>query len=139
MPVVPIPHHSKATLFSLRDASWKTVPGVGISGAYRVEQSFRRLSIWVDQQGAVDRTARIGSVQLVKHLAGRAGGRPLVGYAPSSQALVVPIGADLPGLYGRVAALCSGRLPSVSTRSRSIAYLAVPRDIANGLNSLLAG
>ncbi|WP_157520168.1 hypothetical protein [Nocardioides dokdonensis] len=139
MAVVPIPHHSKATLFSLRDASWQTVPGVGISGAYRVEQSFRRLSIWVDQQGAVDRTARIGSVQLVKHLAGRAGGRPLVGYAPSSQALVVPIGADLPGLYGRVAALCSGRLPSVSTRSRSIAYLEVPRDIANGLNSLLAG
>lgn len=139
MPKVPIPHHSKATLFRLDDASWQTVPGVGISGAYRVEQSFRRLSIWVDQQGAVDRTARIGSVQLVKHLAGRAGGRPLVGYVPSNEVLVVPIGADLPGLYGRVAALCSGRRPLVSTRTRSIAYLDVPRDIADGLNSLLAG
>ncbi|NUR07691.1 MAG: hypothetical protein HOQ45_11870 [Nocardioidaceae bacterium] len=139
MPVVPIPQHTKATLFSLRDASWQTVPGVGISGAYRVEQSFRRLSIWVDQRGAVERTARIGSVQLVKHLSGRAAGRPLVGYVPSSDALVVPIGADLPGLYGRVAALCSGRLPKVSTRTRSIAYLEVPRDVADGLNSLLAG
>lgn len=139
MPVVPIPQHSKATLFSLRDASWQTVPGVGVSGAYRVEQTFRRLSIWVDQQGALDRTARIGSVQLVKHLAGHAARRPLIGYVPSSRVLVVPIGADLPGLYGRVAALCSGRRPQISTRTRSMAYLDVPRDIANGLHSLLAG
>ena len=139
MPVVPIPQHSKATLFSLRDASWQPVPGVGVSGAYRVEQSFRTVSIWVDQRGAVERTARVGSVQLVKHLAGRAAGRPLLGYIPASNALLVPIGADLPGLYGRVAALCSGQLPQVSTRTRSIAYLGVPRDVADGLNSLLAG
>lgn len=139
MPPVPIPAYSKATLFSLRDASWQTVAGVGISGAYRVEQSFRRLSIWVDAKGAVERRARVGSVQLVKHLAARAAGRPLVGYVPSSDALVVPIGADLPGLYGRVAALCSGRRPKVSRATRAIAYLDVPRDIADRLNSLLAG
>ena len=139
MPLVPIPAYSKATLFSLRDASWQTVAGVGIPGAYRIEQSFRRLSIWVDTKGAVEREARVGSVQLVKHLAARAAGRPLVGYVPSSRALVVPIGADLPALYGRVAALCSGRRPQVSTRTRSIAYLDVPRDVADGLNSLLAG
>ncbi|MCZ4499985.1 MAG: hypothetical protein JWQ74_2540 [Marmoricola sp.] len=139
MPLAPIPQYTKATLFSLRDASWQTVAGVGISGAYRVEQSFRRLSIWVDRQGAVDRQARVGSVQLVKHLAARAAGRPLIGYVPSSDALVVPIGADLPGLYGRVAALCSGRRPTVSTRTRSLAYLGVPRDVADSLNALLAG
>ena len=139
MPLVPIPAYSKATLFSLRDASWQTVAGVGIPGAYRVEQSFRRLSIWVDGKSAVERQSRVGSVQLVKHLAARAAGRPLVGYVPSSDALVVPIGADLPGLYGRVAALCSGRPPKVSRRTRSIAYLDVPRDVADGLNSLLAG
>lgn len=139
MPAVPIPQHSKATMFSLRDASWQTVPGVGTSGAYRVEQSFRRVSIWVDAEGAVSRTARIGSVQLVKHLAGRAAGRPLLGYVPNSKALVVPIGADLPGLYGRAAALCSGRLPAVSTKTRSVAYLDVPRDVADALNALLAG
>ena len=139
MPLAPIPAYSKATLFSLRDASWQTVAGVGIPGAYRIEQSFRRLSIWVDAKGAVERQARVGSVQLVKHLAARAAGRPLVGYVPASSALVVPIGADLPALYGRVAALCSGRRPQVSTRTRSIAYLGVPRDVADGLNSLLAG
>ena len=60
MPMVPIPAYSKATLFSLRDASWQTVAGVGIPGAYRVEQSFRRLSIWVDSKGAVERQARVG-------------------------------------------------------------------------------
>ncbi|WP_300646131.1 hypothetical protein [Nocardioides sp.] len=139
MPDVPIPQHSKATMFSLRDASWQNVPGVGAPGAYRVEQAFRRLSIWVDQGGAISRTARIGSVQLVKHLAGRAAGRPLLGYLSASEALVVPIGADLPGLYGRVAALCSGQLPRSSPRTRSLAYLDVPRDIADGLHSLLAG
>ena len=52
--------------------------------------------------------------------------------------LVVPLGADLPGLYGRVAALCSGRAPVVSVKTRSIGYRDVPRWVADALNSLLA-
>lgn len=139
IPKMPMPTSDKAAIFALHDASWRAVPGVGVPGAYRVEQSFRRLTIWVDAVGAVERTARTGSIQLVKHLAARAAGRPILGWVEAGSTLVVPLGADLPGLYGRVAAACSGREPVVSTRTRTLGYPDVPRHVADRLNALLLG
>ncbi|MBF4766614.1 hypothetical protein ISU10_02390 [Nocardioides agariphilus] len=135
---VPIPDYSKATIFDVREARWRKVPGVGMPGAYRLEQSFRTTTLWVDHQGATERSGRVGSVQLVKHLAARASRTPLIGYLKTQSTLVVPLGADLPGLYGRVAALCSGLAPRVSVKTRSIGYPDVPRPVADALNSLLA-
>lgn len=138
LPRVPIPMHSKATYFDVRAAAWITTPGVAMPGAYRVEQSFKTVSIWVDEQGARDRTCRIGSVQLVKYIAALHTGSPLTGYLEDRSLLVVPMGADLPGLYGRVASLCSGLQPLTSPATRSIAYQNVPREIADSINTLLS-
>ena len=138
LPEVPIPDYSKATLFDVHEARWRKVPGVGVPGAYRLEQSFKTTTLWVDHEGATARRGRLGSIQLVKHLAARALGAPLLGYLESQSTLIAPMGADLPGLYGRAAALCSGRPPTVSVRTRSIGYPDVPRQVADVLNSLLA-
>lgn len=135
--VVPIPDYTKAALFDVHDAAWRPVPGVGVPGAYRLEQSFRTTTLWVDHRGALDRRGRVGSIRLVKHLAARASRAPLLGYLERQSMLLVPLGADLPGLYGRVAALCSGRAPVVSVKTRSIGYRDVPRWVADDLNSLL--
>lgn len=137
LPTRPIPEYEKATIFDPQAATWRATPGVGVPGAYRLEQSFKRLSIWVSHQGAVQRTAQVGTVQLVKHLAAKALGRPLIGYLESSRTLIVPMGAELPGLYGRAAALCSGQPPRVSPATRSIGYQHVPRPVADRLCSLL--
>jgi len=137
LPKGPIPDFNKATIFDLRDASWSSVPGIGRPGAYRLEQSFRRISVWVDHDGAINRTAREGSVQLVKHLAALHARRPLTGYLESQSMLVVPLGADLPGIFGRVATLCSGRPPLVSPKTRALGYAGVPRSVADRLTSLL--
>jgi len=139
LPLIPIPQYSKATIFNLKTTSWDRTPGVGVPGAYRVEQAFRTVSIFMDSAGAVaeERRARLGSVQLVKHLAARSAGRPLLGYHAGRSILLAPLGADLPGLYGRVASLCSG-LPALrSTSTASMAYRDVPRDIADALSTLL--
>ncbi len=133
----PIPYFSKATAFDLQSAAWVATPGVAGPGAYRLEQSFHRVSICVDHDGAINRTARHGSVQLVKHLAALHARKPLVGFLDGQTTLVVPLGADLPGLYGRVATLCSGRPPQVSTRTRTLGYPGVPRAVADHLTSLL--
>ncbi len=130
MPREVIPTHTKAQRLELPGARWVTVPGVGAPGAYRVERSFRTTSIWVDQEGALARECRIGSVQMVKHLAALHSGSPLVAYAPQSETLVVPMGADLPGLYGRVAVLCSGRPPMKSPPHAQPRLPHVPLDVA---------
>lgn len=134
---IPIPDYTKAAIFDVQDAAWRPVPGVGVPGAYRLEQSFRTTTLWVDHRGALDRCGRVGSIQLVKHLAARASRTPLLGYLERQSMLLVPLGADLPGLYGRVASLCSGRAPVTSIKTRSIGYRDVPRWVADDLNSLL--
>jgi hypothetical protein len=134
-----VPGYTKASLFDIGQASWTPVAGVGVAGAYRLEQSFRSTTIWLSPSGAVERRARIGSIQLVKHLAAGAAGRPLLGYLDAAQVLAVPMGADLPGLYGRVAMLCSGRPPMLSRSTRSLGYPGVPREVADRLNTLMAG
>ena len=138
IPLDVIPAHTKTQRLELEGARWLPVPGVGEPGAYRVEQSFRSTCIWVNRQGALDRQARVASPQMVKHLAARAAGEPLLAHAPTSETLVVPLGADLPGLYGRVATLCSGLVPLKSTSTRSVAYRHVPRSIAERLAYLLS-
>jgi hypothetical protein len=140
LPLIPIPEYSKSAIFNLQTASWDRTPGVGVPGAYRLEQSFRSVSIFLDAEGAAaaERRARLGSVQLVKHLAARRVGRPLLGYYAEKSLLLTPLGADLPGLYGRVATLCSG-LPALrSSNTASVVYQDVPRDIADTLSTLLA-
>ncbi len=138
LPQIAVPTYNKAAVFHVPDAAWRVTPGVGVPGAYRLEQSFRTRTIWVDTAGAVSRHARVGSVQLVKHLAARAAGRPLIGWLPRTEMLVVPLGADLPGLYGRAAMLCSGRPPQPSRASRALGYAHVPRWAADALTTLLA-
>jgi hypothetical protein len=134
---IAIPDYRKASIFDLVGASWRPSPGVGAPGAYRLEQSFRRVPVWVSPQDAVARRAKVGTSQLVKHLAARSAKMPLLGYLEGSQTLILPLGADLPGLYGRVAALCSGLPPQTAIARRAIGYGGVPRHVADRLNSLL--
>lgn len=134
---VAIPAFTKAEKFHVDQAGWVSTPGIAGPGAYRLTQSFRSVTLWVDHDGVQDRTGRIGSVQLVKHLAAKASGQPLLAYLPGTSTLVVPLGADLPGLYGRVAALSSGLPPLPSPRSRALAYPNVPAPVAEGLAALL--
>lgn len=134
---IDVPAFTKAQRFDVERAAWTPIPGIAGPGAYRLEQSFRSICLWLDDDGARRRQGRVGSIQLVKHLAALAHGQTLLAHLQPSGTLVVPLGADLPGLYGRVAALCAGQPPLSSPRTRSLAYLSVPKPVADGLTGLL--
>jgi len=78
-----------------------------------------------------------GDTRLVKHLSALASKYPLIVYSPENEQLVVPMGADLPGLYGRAAVLASGRLPVVNERMGALIYESVPGEVATTLISRL--
>ncbi len=80
---------------------------------------------------------RRGDSRVVKHLANV--GRPIIGYDAESRRLFVPLGADLPGLYGRALTLQSGRPPSKVQGKALLAYPSVDEDVASALVSLLKG
>lgn len=137
LPLLPIPQYRSAEIFDVDTASWQGIPGVAGPGAYRLNQSFRKIPVWVDSEGTRSRRARLSTVHLVKHQAARASGRPLTAYLPSTRTFIVPLGAELPALYGRALALCSGRAPVVSQRQRVVAYRNVPQDLAEQMQHLL--
>jgi hypothetical protein len=79
----------------------------------------------------------LGDARIVKYLAALDSGLSLVGYDPDFQVLYVPLGADLPGLYGRAAVLASGRPPLENTEERILEYRKVPPQLAAHLAHLL--
>lgn len=90
-----------------------------------------------DETDLANGTMRRGDARIVKHAAAKAAGAPLPGYDPSTATLYLPLGADLPESYARVAVSCSGLLPEEDTAQRISCYREVPPDIADNLANLL--
>ena len=81
--------------------------------------------------------ATIGDARLVKYASAADSGLPLVGYDADQRVLYAPLGADLPGLYGRAAVLCSGRAPHENLEERLLEYHNVPPRFATRIFQLL--
>ena len=138
LPRVPMPGARRILRFHLPSASWVQVPFAAEPGAYRLEAAFATTDVFRCARDVQRNEAALATVQLTKHLAARHSGRPLLAYFGSHKNLAVPLGADLPGLYGRAAVLCSGRLPTPDHRRRLLIYHDVPQLIADELTRLLS-
>lgn len=124
-----------AEWFNPSAATWTAVETIGEPGAYRRRQGFVSTYLYRTKDDVDQGTAVRATSQTVKHLASSA--HPLVGYDAESQTLLVPLGADLPGLYGRALALLSGQPPSRVTDKPLLAYPAVPPVVASTIVHLL--
>lgn len=117
------------TAFSAPGARWVPVDGLGVPGGYRARR-WTVLDLLQTADDVENHAAATSTVHLSKHFAALVHGRPLVAYDAAAQTLVVPLGADLPGLFGRAAVLASGRPPEVDPARRRLLYRAVPEDVA---------
>jgi len=116
-------------VFSPSSARWLPASDLSEPGAYRVQRWATTDVIRTDadlQDGTVARS----TVQLSKHAAAQEQGLLLMAYDPRTRDLSVPLGADLPGLYGRVATLASGLAPVADRTKRRLVYTDVPPDLA---------
>lgn len=117
-------------------ARWQAVGDASIPGAYQL-LSPAPVYCLRDKRDVMDGTMRRADARIIKHAAALEEGYPLVGYDNDTATLYVPLGADLPGLYGRAAVLCSGQVPIEDEGKRVLSYPSVPRDIAEHLTALL--
>ncbi len=117
-------------------ASWVAVGDASAPGAYQLHGS---VSVYClrDTEDVQNGTMRRGDARIVKHLASTAAGFPLLGYDKDTETLYAPLGADLPGLYARVAVLASGLLPIDDLEQRLVAYPSVPALLAGQLIALM--
>ncbi|WP_174533249.1 hypothetical protein [Micromonospora chalcea] len=137
LPTITMPGARRIQHFHLGSAAWVPQRHAETLGAFRLE-SFGSTYIVRRDVELANGTARVGTAQLVKHLEALRAGRPLLAYDPAAQALDVPLGADLPGLYGRAAVLCAGRPPAPIKERRLLRYYNVPADVADMLATRLA-
>lgn len=122
--------------FHVPSATWVDRQDLREVGAYRVTRFSTLDLVRTAEDLELDQIA-VATVQLSKHAAALITCRPpLLAYDPLQQELVVPLGADLPGLYGRAAVLCSGNLPEA--RGRQLVYRDVPTELAEHLAYVLS-
>jgi hypothetical protein len=137
LPRIPLPGARRILQFHVPSASWVPVASTAAPGAYRLEAAFTTTDVFRTAKDVDCGDAALGTVQLTKHMAARHLGRPLLAYLKDERGLAVPLGADLPALYGRAAVLCSGRLPVPLRQKRLLVYHDVPQSVADRLTQLL--
>jgi hypothetical protein len=129
LPRVALPHAQMIQRWDTATARWEPAALADRPGAYKLAGTRTMYGIRTHHdlgQGTVG----VGTAQVVKHLAALQAGTPHVAYHARTSSLLVPLGADLPGLYGRAAVLCSGRLPSRLQSSPMLCYRDVPVEVA---------
>ena len=104
-------------------------------GAYRLS-NFSRTYCLRSTADVEAGSIAIANVQIVKHVANAWAGDPLAGYHEPTSSILVPRGADLPGLYARAAVVSSGRGPD--STSFALQYRDVPREVADVLHAKLS-
>lgn len=135
LPRRPVPAVLNVQWFDPRHAAWRNAADLGSAGAYRVGRYtstyFLRATIDVENGEAA-----VGDAYLAKHAASvLLSKRALLAYHPPSRELIVPLGANLPGMYQRAAVLDSG-LPPLRRRGYLI-YRGVSPEVAGRLTYLL--
>lgn len=127
---VIVPTYRSAVFWDTTSASWHPTESLARVGAYRLKDFGSTYSIRTGDD-IESGTIGLGNAQIVKHIANMWAGDPLIGYHSLSGSVVTPLGADLPSLYGRALALCSGRAPREIVNHRMLQYPSVPRSVAD--------
>ena len=118
-------------------ARFEECEDASLKGAYRIE-NFGRSYVYRRTEDIGAMTAVLGDARLVKHIAALEAGVPLAGYDAEHDVLYVPLGADLPGLYGRAAIWAIGRLPTENQDENILEYHNVNPELAGTLMHLLS-
>lgn len=138
LPRREMPLWTEIAVFDQVRSRWVEAANASTPGAYRITQDYSR-SYLVRTEADIDANLAVQcDVDLAKHLAASMLGAPLIAYDDSTDTLRVPMGAYLPGLYGRAAALCEGVKPREDYDTFSIEYGAVTREFADALAGRLS-
>ncbi len=137
LPRTPVPSFDALAQWDTVNARWSPAISIARTGAYRLG-GFAPLYGVRSAEDVEAGTIAFAGPQLAKHVANLWAGEPLSGYHAASSSVVVPLGCDLPGLYGRALALCSGRVPVVADKARMLQYLRVPSDVAALVHTALS-
>lgn len=136
LPVTPVINGRGIEKWDSASASFEPTGDANSPGAFRIS-SFGRTYLYRRDSHIGTMQAILGDARLVKYAAALDSNQTLLGYDAEQRVLFVPLGADLPGLYGRAATLASGMPAVENLEQRALEYRDVPADLAQTLNDKL--
>jgi hypothetical protein len=138
-----MPGFEAAERFDVSSGSWAPTGDPYAPGAYRLRRGFETLYVYRSADDVASSKAAPAPPSLVKHLAANMNGTSLVSYQSETHAVLVPLGTELPGLYGRAITATSGTVPQPKElsfngiRRAGLVYRDVGQDAADLLVTLL--
>lgn len=134
LPRTTFPFAQTYEYFHVERAQWVESEFAQIPGLYRLSRINGSGYYVRTQNDIAGGTGAKVWAELGKHLAANILRRPLLSYDPKSRQLQVPLGAELPGLYGRAAVLASGKLPDAQNRINSVIYSEIAPETAAAIS-----
>jgi hypothetical protein len=122
LPMKPLLGFEVAERFIPEINSWVETEDLYSVGGYRLTHEYRRRYIVRNQSDIENRTVRYCNPEISKHFASSQFGKPLFFYIREKKQLICPLGARLPGLYGRALVLASGTMPDSDTTGKYVIY-----------------
>ena len=139
----PLPNSDNVESFNLLTGKWEPVEHIK-AGAVRIKGAFGARYFYLGIEDLSEDVGVSTSATIAKYLAANAEGISLIKYSKKHQSIFVPLGAKIPGLYGRGVLLASGAPPEDvvikkgESRVKVTQYKNVPVKIAQQISKLLA-
>lgn len=130
LPTKAVPGFEFAERYFPNSNVWLNTMNIERAGGYKLKNDYRSIYIVRTEDDLSDNSARFASFEFTKHYQAALQGTPLMAYDSNKQHLIVPLGANLPGLYGRACVLASGRLPNRDTTGRHLIYTNIEMKVA---------
>lgn len=132
----PMTSFRSARRWDATTCRWHSVPDASLPGAYQLHAATIVYCLR-DENDIAEGTMRRADARLVKHAAALESTDPMLGYDADTETLYLPLGAELPCLFGRAAALATGLPPIDDVDQRLVYYPSIPRELAGHLACLL--
>lgn len=125
--------------FDLEALKFFKVSHAELPGAYRFITTTGNLYAFLGEATSYQGNLQFGSPQLVKHLHGLHERKLLISYDPLTQKARIPIGCELPGIYGKILGVINGTPPDKVRVGSSYfwEHSNIPEDIIGELSSKL--
>lgn len=125
--------------FDLGTLKFSKVTHAELPGAYRFVTTTGNLYAFLGEATNYQGNLQFGSPQLAKHLHGLHERKLLIAYDPLTQKVRIPIGCELPGIYGKILGVINGTPPDKVRVGSSYfwEHSNIPEDIIGELSSKL--
>jgi hypothetical protein len=122
LPKKAVPGFESISQFEPSSNSWVETSSIDRVGGYRIRGEFRNRYAIRTQNDLETNSISFVSAELAKHFQSAELDRALFAYDYANKKMIIPLGATLPGLYGRAAVLASGGLPERDSTGKLLIY-----------------